>query len=136
MDCSGFEKQLEPLFRNADGDALLSTDSSGRIDLDWVQERSVREHLAQCANCVITLARYLRLRDRVNLDAHPCIHLAFEIAEGDFVGIQRGYYMIYGKGREHWQKFIEHCPWCGIKVPKIYHGDLDDLYGSNHDAKT
>jgi hypothetical protein len=138
MDCTELGKQMERLFRHADASAFLDGYDNGRLEFDWVENPAAREHLGGCVVCATLLARYLRLREQILPEAHPCVHLAIEAAEGSFILMQRGFYLIHGKPKDnapestrHWQmrKFISHCPWCGVKVPKIYSGNLDDLYG-------
>lgn len=138
MNCTEFENQIERLFRQVEAEPFLAAFAAGCNQFDGIQDSSAREHLAGCPACAVTFIRYLRLRDRVRMEEHPCLHLALEAAEGSFIEMRRGYYLIHGQPSEseprftqRWQmgKFISHCPWCGIRVLKIYDGNLDDLYG-------
>ena len=125
MNCEHIEQNIATLFIGW-SESLLKAAVKTK-DFSEFPNTEVSNHLSECSDCQATLTEYLLLRDRIKFEAHPCFHLATcELDSDGDVKFEHGFYLIpTAKGNAY--RYIKYCPWCGVKVPKVYR-DLSDIY--------
>lgn len=120
MQCREFEDNLSGYFKDATNIEAYreasATDDWSAVTPSNNTHQLLLQHASKCSYCADSLLKYLSIKDQVNCQDYPCLHLAYYTNNKDdrCIDFAQGLFSIIID--DVTGIVIGNCPWCGIKL--------------------
>lgn len=110
--CRSYSRQIPAAFADTPRDAVraaMTTDAIGQ---------ELARHLRDCSDCSNDVLWYAAIREELDVNAYPCIHIAYACsrAANQVIDEQHGMYAIRTDAARGEGIVIGFCPWCGLEL--------------------